>query len=321
MGNIRVSFNDTDKDGKIDVKRGTVDIDGDGDYENEIVEEHNYYPFGMKMKGFNNTVNGRPHKFDFQGQELSEELGYDMYEYKYRHYDASIGRFVAIDPLATTYVYNSTYAFQENKLGLGTEVEGKEMQLHDWLVIEGTAYVAVELDKKMTSVGMKKTEKSVAADNLYAMYKLQKSDNKGKAERFAENSGLGGLHNGKGDAFRHSLFNALNTQTVGKDVTKKLGDAHEEDRPGQPANEKKMDLNNNEVGRDIAESNPDASIMDLATKLLDKMENGEMLTLDSKGNITKSKLTKKQKAQVIKNLKELDENGNQKKNKKKEKYN
>ncbi|WP_440881298.1 hypothetical protein [Tenacibaculum sp. C7A-26P2] len=63
----------------------------------------------------------------------------------------------------------------------------------------------------MDGVGMKKTEKSVASKHLYKMYQLQKSDNKGKAERFAKKSGLGGLHNGPGDAFRHSLFNALNT--------------------------------------------------------------------------------------------------------------
>ena len=44
-------------------------------------------------------------------------------------YDAAIGRFSSIDPLADVYVYNSTYAFQENKLGLGSEFEGKEIRL------------------------------------------------------------------------------------------------------------------------------------------------------------------------------------------------
>lgn len=41
-----------------------------------------------------------------------------------------------------------------------------------------------------------------------------------------------------------------------------------------------------------------------------------MLTLDSKGNVTKSKLTTGQKVQILKNLKNLDKNGNQKKKKK-----
>ena len=277
-----------------------------------IVEESNYYPFGLKHKGYNNVVssngNSTAQKWKFQKQELTEDLGYNIYEYRYRHYDASIGRFISIDPLADTYVYNSTYAFQENKLGLGTEVEGKELQLHDWLVREGTTYAAKELDKKMDGVGMKKTEKSVASKNLYKMYQLQKSGNKGKAEKFAENSGLGGLRDGKGDALRHSLFNALNTQTVGKKVTKELGDAHEEDRSPDPE-AKKMDLHNNGVGRKVGEDNPDASIMDIASKLLDKMENGEMITLDSKGNVTKSTLSKTDKAKILKNLQKLNKNG------------
>lgn len=34
---------------------------------------------------------------------------------------------MSIDPLAEKYPYNSTYAFQENKMGLGRELEGLEM--------------------------------------------------------------------------------------------------------------------------------------------------------------------------------------------------
>ena len=66
------------------------------------------------------NVNSVASKFKYQGQELEESLGLNMYEFKYRFYDAAIGRFSSIDPLADVYVYNSTYAFQENKLGLGS---------------------------------------------------------------------------------------------------------------------------------------------------------------------------------------------------------
>ena len=38
-----------------------------------------------------------------------------------------LGRFFNIDPLATKYPYNSPYAFQENKLGMGIELEGLEL--------------------------------------------------------------------------------------------------------------------------------------------------------------------------------------------------
>jgi hypothetical protein len=43
-------------------------------------------------------------------------------------YDPRIGRFFAVDPLAPDYPWNSPYSFQENKLGLGTELEGRELK-------------------------------------------------------------------------------------------------------------------------------------------------------------------------------------------------
>lgn len=100
----------------------------------------NYYPFGLKHKGYNNVINGTENNYKtFQGQEISKELGYNMLEFKYRHYDPATARFVAIDPLAMDYVYNSTYAFQENKLGMGTELEGKELLPHPWMVADAAA--------------------------------------------------------------------------------------------------------------------------------------------------------------------------------------
>src|SRR5690606_17613580 len=89
-----------------------------GENELVIVEENNYYPFGLKHKGYNNNVsanvNSTAKNWKFQGQELTEDLDFNMYEFKYRMHDPAIGRFMQIDPLAEDYVYNSTYAFAEN---------------------------------------------------------------------------------------------------------------------------------------------------------------------------------------------------------------
>ena len=68
-------------------------------------------------------------KKKFQGQEYNDDLGVDMYEFKYRMDDPQIGRFWQIDPLADKYVYNSTYAFSENKVTGHVELEGLEAKL------------------------------------------------------------------------------------------------------------------------------------------------------------------------------------------------
>ena len=60
---------------------------------------------------------------------MNFQLNWDSF--KYRNYDYAIGRFMSVDPLAEKYAYNSTYAFQENKMGLGRELEGLELVIRD----------------------------------------------------------------------------------------------------------------------------------------------------------------------------------------------
>ncbi len=97
-----------------------------------MVEENFYYGFGMEVPGectqaFKNSY--FPNKYKFNKQLLDDDLGLNLYQYKYRNYDPQIGRFTEIDPLASKYPYNATYAFAENKLGRGIELEGKELEL------------------------------------------------------------------------------------------------------------------------------------------------------------------------------------------------
>jgi len=66
-------------------------------------------------------------KYYYQEQERQDELGLNWDSFKYRNYDYAIGRFMSVDPLAEKYPYNATYAFQENKMGLGRELEGLEL--------------------------------------------------------------------------------------------------------------------------------------------------------------------------------------------------
>ena len=92
-----------------------------------------YYPFGLTMSGISDRALkfGKVNKYRFQKQELqsdefSNHSGLDMYEFKYRFDDPQIGMFWSIDPLADKYVYNSTYAFSEDKVTNGVELEGLE---------------------------------------------------------------------------------------------------------------------------------------------------------------------------------------------------
>jgi RHS repeat-associated protein len=108
----------------------------------KILEESNYYPFGMKQANYNwekkfyesvttggiriRTKPKLAFQYKFQEQERQDELGLNWDSYKYRNYDYAIGRFFNIDPLSEDYAYQSTYAFAENKVISHRELEGLE---------------------------------------------------------------------------------------------------------------------------------------------------------------------------------------------------
>lgn len=99
----------------------------------------------------------------------------------------------------------------------------------------------------------------------------------------------GNGHNDCGDAFRHAYFNALNTKSIGADLAKEFGDAHECGTPRNQLQEKTMDLHNNLVGRNVAIQAKGASNDALAQLVLVEMQSGNMLilnNLDQYNNLT-----------------------------------
>lgn len=88
-----------------------------------VIQEDSYYPFGLT---FNSYTSGDRNKYLFQKQELQDEYGLNWSQFKWRMHDPAIGRFISIDPLATDYSHNSPYAFSENRVINGVELEGLE---------------------------------------------------------------------------------------------------------------------------------------------------------------------------------------------------
>lgn len=91
-------------------------------------------------------------------------------------------------------------------------------------------------------------------------------------------------NDGHQDAFRHAYWNARMAKEYGPEWTEQFATAHE-GLPGNPATREAMDLYNNEVGRRIAVENPDASDEELANLVQQAVENGELLVIDSNGEL------------------------------------
>jgi hypothetical protein len=76
---------------------------------------------------FNKLAQPNSNLNKYQKQLRVEDFGLNIDFFKYRPSDSQIGRFWMVDPLADSYPHNSVYALQENKFGLGVELEGREL--------------------------------------------------------------------------------------------------------------------------------------------------------------------------------------------------
>lgn len=68
------------------------------------------------------------YRYGFNGKENDNEVkgNGNQQDYGMRIYDPRIGRFLSVDPLFKDYPWNSTYAFAENRVIDGRDLEGKE---------------------------------------------------------------------------------------------------------------------------------------------------------------------------------------------------
>jgi RHS repeat-associated protein len=92
-------------------------------YTTVVVSSQDYSPFGVTLEGRSWSVG---YRYGFQNQETDDEMWGGAISFKYRVEDARLGRFFSVDPLGPDYPWNSTYAFSENRLLDGVELEGLE---------------------------------------------------------------------------------------------------------------------------------------------------------------------------------------------------
>ena len=241
-------------------KKIGVDANTDGiiDYYNaDVVNASDYYPFGMQMPGRKYSASSAKYRYGFNGKENDNDVKGEgnQQDYGFRIYDPRLGRFLSQDPLFKSYPWYTPYQFAGNKPIAFIDRDGLEEARADEI-----AYAILNLwDANHVRI------------------------NKNVAFELAQNSGLPNPSDGKQDAFRHTLWNAMNARDIGADDAEPFATLHES---GSDANNPKhtdydpvavkMDLFNNAVGRRIGAANPDASDEELGILTTRALANGEL---------------------------------------------
>jgi RHS repeat-associated protein len=95
----------------------------------EALEKSSLFVVGaLEVNGVSQKNRVRTYRYGFQGQEKDNEFkgNGNSINYKYRVHDPRLGRFLSLDPLAKDYPHNSPYAFSENRVIDGIDLEGLE---------------------------------------------------------------------------------------------------------------------------------------------------------------------------------------------------
>ncbi|AXB56698.1 DUF6443 domain-containing protein [Flavobacterium fluviale] len=96
----------------------------------DIIDETHYYPFGLKHSGYVASQESN-NKYKYNGKELQDELGLEVYDYGARNYDPALGRWMNIDPKAENSRRWNPYNYAYNNPIYFIDPDG--MQADDWV--------------------------------------------------------------------------------------------------------------------------------------------------------------------------------------------
>ncbi|ALR31279.1 hypothetical protein ATE47_12430 [Chryseobacterium sp. IHB B 17019] len=183
MGNVRLSYADTNHDGIIQGRdlrvRTCTDLDN-GEQAcvetftpGEVAEVNNYYPFGLLHDYSETTQNAYQYKYN--GKELQET---GMYDYGARMYMADIGRWGVSDPLSElqfayspySYVYGNPIRFNDPTGMIGEDPDPKKIYnsgVIPEVTIKGISK-AQRMDASLSFMGIQSLNSFHASEDRFA---------------------------------------------------------------------------------------------------------------------------------------------------------
>jgi RHS repeat-associated protein len=104
-----------------------------------VEQVNHYYPFGGL---FGESTGGATQPYKYNGKELDRMHGLDLFDYGARHYDATLGRWFAVDPMGEKYYNISPYVYVANNPIRFIDTDGRKIVQYNYTHYNKSGYVS-----------------------------------------------------------------------------------------------------------------------------------------------------------------------------------
>ena len=132
------------------------------DEHGKVEQVNHYYAFGGLMS---ESTGGGAQPYKYNGKELDHMHGLDWYDYGARHYDAVLGRWMCVDPLAEKYVSISPYSY----------CKSSPMNYIDEKGLYPKGIVTIHYERSIVTTAPSITGATMNVPTQYVYYKFTKS--------------------------------------------------------------------------------------------------------------------------------------------------
>ena len=294
------------------------------DVKGNPIQYIHYAPYGELIA--NQQTIGYDERYKFTGKERDWETGYDYFGARY-YWQA--GTWLSVDPLASDYPWISPYAYCLWNPVKNIDHDGRFPIVPTIL----SYYVTAKVLENTPSNSYVRTTGYAMQHPINALVVGPYVDGWSNISSIAGNfevnlmraAGISYQKEGdEGNAYRHTLWQAMITNILGEESAVRIGNAHESHssyKYGKTSGltesefDTAIDLRNNEIGRKIGARNKGASNKKLALLVLNEFrKNGLWVGIkqtDGSYSIQKKRITQEQYEAA---LKELNKKGNNGKN-------
>jgi RHS repeat-associated protein len=123
LGNVLATISDK----KIQIPKTSPNHAQINYYTADVVMANDYAPFGMELFGRTYSAGSSKYRYGFNGKEKDTDIhSLTAYDYGFRIYNPSIGKFLSVDPLTKEYPWYTPYQFAGNMPIWAIDLDGLE---------------------------------------------------------------------------------------------------------------------------------------------------------------------------------------------------